>query len=203
MRAAPTPTIDRLARVLGDREPIVLEAGRRAAVAAVLRCGARGETEVLLIERTTRPEDPWSGQMAFPGGRVEPSDSSPLFAAIRETMEEVGLDLGSGARLLGALDDLRAMARGRHLDLAIRPFVFELLDREPRIVLQRSEVAGYLWAPLEELASGRLDGDYPWTVPGLGSAILPCYRVEGRVVWGLTWRMLCDLIETASLREGR
>ena len=187
--------IERLERALAAREVAALEAGRRAAVAAVLRRQGPDRTAVLLIERTRREDDPWSGQMAFPGGRVEASDDSPLAAALRETREEVGLDLGRQARLVGVLDDVRAMAKGRRLDLVIRPFVFELEDRSATLTLQEEEVASVLWAPLEEMASGRRDGTFPWSLPGSGTANLPCYHVEGKVVWGLTWRMLRSLFD--------
>src|SRR5258706_15931093 len=43
----------------------------RAAVALILRDGPQG-IEVLFIRRAEHPQDPWSGQMAFPGGRAEP-----------------------------------------------------------------------------------------------------------------------------------
>jgi 8-oxo-dGTP pyrophosphatase MutT (NUDIX family) len=187
-------TIDRLEATLSARTPVGLEAAEHAAVAAILRRAEAG-TEVLFIERTKREGDPWSGQMAFPGGRVEREDVDPLHTALREAHEEVGLDLSGQARLLGVLDDVRAMARGHLLDLVIRPFVFELLDGAPSFRLQESEVASVLWAPLEEMATGRLDGSFPWTMPGVGSANLPCYHVEGKVVWGLTHRMLRSLFE--------
>lgn len=188
-------TIGRLEAALGGRAPVELEAGRGAAVAVVLRREPGGATSVLLIERTRREDDPWSGQMAFPGGRVDPTDSSPLDAALREAREEVGLDLGRQARLLGALDDTRAMARGQWLDLVIRPHVFELVDREAELLLRVEEVASALWAPVEAMASGELDGTFPWTLSGTGTVNLPCFHVAGRVVWGLTWRMLRSLFE--------
>src|SRR5262245_53024880 len=98
---------------------------KRAAVAVVLRDAPAG-FEILFIRRAEHPQDPWSGQIAFPGGRSEPGDADLRATAIRETAEELGLDLEAGAEYLGALDELRAMARMRPMNLAIAPFVFRL-----------------------------------------------------------------------------
>ena len=100
----------------------VLTCTRRAAVAIVLRDGPSG-IEVLFIHRAEHPEDPWSGHMAFPGGRAEDGEP-PLLTAMRESAEEVGLDLGR-AELLGALDEVQAVRRVP-VDLAIAPFVFRV-----------------------------------------------------------------------------
>jgi 8-oxo-dGTP pyrophosphatase MutT (NUDIX family) len=86
--------------------------------------------EVLLIERARREGDPWSGHMAFPGGRVEISDESVQRAAERETFEEVGIDL-AGAELLGRLDDLEGRDSGRTLPLVISAFVYHVHEPAP------------------------------------------------------------------------
>ena len=182
--------IEKVERALRERSRKEIDSERRAAVSIILRERSRSRTEILLIERTSRPDDPWSGQMAFPGGRIEELDESELVAALREAREEIGLDLESTARLLGASDDLRAMAGGRTLNLVITPFVFELVADIPELTLQEEEVASVLWAPLEELYSGRLDGTYTHERPGKGRVKLPCYNVGGKVVWGLTYMML-------------
>ena len=76
---------------------------RLAAVAAVLR--VVDEPELLFIKRAEVAHDPWSGHVAFPGGRMEPDDESLEATAIRETFEELSLDLKAG-QMLGRLDDL-------------------------------------------------------------------------------------------------
>ncbi len=164
---------------------------RLAAVAAVFRrTGVRG-LELLFIQRARQRDDPWSGQMAFPGGRMEPEDRSALATAVRETREEVGLDLERDARRVGQLDDVQAMARGRPVPLVIRPFVF-LLTRSVDLVLNE-EVADVVWIPLDWLQSGQGAGtmDYDWH----GVQVkLPCVRYRGYLVWGLTYRMLSSLL---------
>lgn len=162
---------------------------RKAAVAAVLR-GAGEGTEVLLIRRADRPGDPWSGQMAFPGGHVEAGERM-VDAARRETREETGLDLDVHGRLIGRLDHVRAVARGRALDLVIAPYVFELAS-EPPAFRPNHEVAEVLWAPLLPMISGATHTELEYEMSG-GRETFPGYDVEGRVVWGLTYRMLGTL----------
>lgn len=178
---------------LGAREAhVVGDAGlRRAAVALVLRDGASG-IELLVIRRAQDPEDPWSGHVGFPGGRVEEGDAEFRETAIRETREEVGLDLGR-ASYLGALDQIRAVARTRPVDLCIAPFVFRLGDHQ-EVIAAAKEVASAHWLSLDALLDPAALGtvEYPY-----GEAILhfPCLRVDGLVVWGLTFRMFTDLAE--------
>lgn len=164
--------------------------GPTAAVAAVLRDGPDG-AEVLLIERAARAGDPWSGQMALPGGRRDPGDADLLGTALRETHEEVDLDL-RGAELLGALDDVHAMARGRAANLVVRPYVFALSGLPA--LRPNEEVAAALWTPLRPLLRGERDTVVDWR---LGDALwqLPGWAVEGRTVWGLTHRMLSGMLE--------
>lgn len=160
----------------------------RAAVAAVLRQGQpEAGPEVLLIRRAEHDDDPWSGHMAFPGGRRDEGDTDLFYTVWRETREEVGLDVRGQARLLGELDELDAVAGGRTIGVVITPFVFELLD-EPELV-PNYEVAEIVWAPLTPLACGRADTTRPYEHAGR-QYDLPAYDVQGRVVWGLTYRML-------------
>ncbi|HEV8382740.1 MAG TPA: CoA pyrophosphatase, partial [Gemmatimonadales bacterium] len=91
---------------LRDYQPteIPFESGMIAAAVAVILHESDDGLEALFIHRAVRVGDTWSGQIAFPGGRREPSDHDLLATAIRETLEEVGVDL-SRAERLGVLDD--------------------------------------------------------------------------------------------------
>jgi 8-oxo-dGTP pyrophosphatase MutT (NUDIX family) len=160
-----------------------------AAVATILR-DAPGGLEVLFIRRAERDGDPWSGHMAFPGGRREPHDVDLLSTAIRETIEEIGVDLTRDAELVGVLDDQDATGRRSREPLPTRPFVFEL-RAEPRVVLS-SEVTEVLWAPVEPLLRGERRTSVDVTYKG-DKYTLPAWDVEGRIVWGLTYRMLSTL----------
>lgn len=164
----------------------------RAAVAAILRERIPGAPEVLFIRRAEKPGDPWSGHMAFPGGKQEPSDPDLASTARRETFEEIGLPLESHGELLGELDDVPAYARGQITGMVVTPTVWLL--RETPVLAPNHEVDEIHWASLPVLMSGELDTtiDYPWQGQTLR---LPGYRVGERVVWGLTHRMLSILFE--------
>jgi 8-oxo-dGTP pyrophosphatase MutT (NUDIX family) len=175
---------------LTKHEPKTLTSpsNRGAAVAIVLR-EVEGSPEVLFIERARRDGDPWSGHMAFPGGRIDPEDAHARDAAERETREEVGVDL-AGAEPLGRLDDLR----GRHAaapdqGLVISAFVYHAVDPAP---LQPNwEVEQAFWFPVPALLDAgrrveyavRLDRElrFPGILVG---------TPERHVVWGLTYRFL-------------
>jgi 8-oxo-dGTP pyrophosphatase MutT (NUDIX family) len=164
----------------------------RAAVAIVVRDRADGP-HVLLIRRAERQGDPWSGHMAFPGGREDPEDESLLATAMRETLEELALDLRETGQLLGQLAPLPAVARGRPVGMTIVPFVFELTaDAE---LTYSDEVADAVWVPLDPLLHGRLRTTFAVDRGGGEHVQLPAHDVHGRIVWGLTYRMLDSLFE--------
>jgi len=164
----------------------------RAAVAIVVRDAADG-AQVLLIRRAEHPGDAWSGHMAFPGGREDPQDENLIATAIRETFEEVGLDLRQAGRLLGQLAPLPAMARGRPVGMTIAPFVFELVA--DAALRYSDEVVEAIWVPLDPLLQGQLRTTFAVDRDGGERVELPAHDVDGRIVWGLTYRMLDSLFE--------
>jgi 8-oxo-dGTP pyrophosphatase MutT (NUDIX family) len=178
----------RIRAALASREParVADAVSSRAAVALILRPAA-GDLEVLFIRRAEDPRDPWSGQMAFPGGRSEPGDEDLRVTAIRETAEEIGLDLDREAEYLGALDEVRAMARLRPMDLAITPFVFYLPGGAATTV--SAEVTSVHWLPLASLRSPESRSSFEYRHDG-GALSFPSLRVQEVVIWGLTYRML-------------
>lgn len=164
----------------------------RAAVAAILREGPEG-AEVFFIRRAESPKDPWSGHIAFPGGRHEPTDESLLTTAIRETLEEVGIDL-TRAELVARLPDVPAFIRSKRGRLVVTPFVFAV--REEVTPTLNYEVAGTLWVPLASFARGEGKGTYAFTWEDKPYE-LPCYRLapDQLVLWGMTHRMLESILE--------
>ena len=182
--------LDAIRRRLAARNALLHDgpAERRAAVAAVLRPGPAGP-DLLLIRRAEREGDPWSGHMALPGGHAHSSDHDMLATALRETREEVGIDL-SRHELLGALDEHAARAQGRFIGLVIAPFVFAL--REDPVISPNHEVAEVLWAPLGRMARGEVDAVLELQRAGQ-TVRFPGYEVGGQMVWGLTHRVLQNL----------
>lgn len=160
---------------------------RRAAVAVVLHDEPVGP-RVLLMKRAERVGDPWSGHISLPGGRHEQVDGDLLTTAIRETREELAVEL-EGARLLGALPPLHPRTSGP-AGIEVTPFVFVTdFAVEPRCGPEALEA---FWLPLEAAAAGSLDGTY--TYPG-SAMTFPSWTFDGHVIWGLTWRILGDVLE--------
>jgi len=179
-------------RAFGGRELGALSPappGRHAVVAALLRDSPAG-AEVLLIRRAEHELDPWSGHMALPGGHVDAGDESLVATAVREIAEEVGLDLLGHAQLIGRLPELVASPA----QLTIVPLVFALATgHEPRA--NPSEVAEVLWATLDHLRSPSAKSSHEHLVQQQRHRF-PAFDVRGRIVWGLTYRILGNLLST-------
>ena len=164
---------------------------REAAVALVLQSKVSG-LRALFILRAKKEGDPWSGQMALPGGHRETIDTDLVETARRETHEEIGLDLNQAGRYLGSLAGIRANPRAG-FDLVVTPQVFALEDKA--VPLQpNEEVAEVLWGNLDEMISGRslTDASFP---EFQREGTFPGYQVGAQVVWGLTFRMINDFFD--------
>ncbi len=188
------PAIAKLRSSLASRRPVEAqeESGvRKAAVALIFRAGQDGLPELLFIKRAEYPGDPWSGQIAFPGGREESGDRSLQETAARETREETGIDLSREGMVIGVLDDLRPRTV-RLPAVIVRPYVAVLERSEP---LELSpEVALAFWIPFGALAHKEswLDD----TVFARGVQInARVFRHEDHVIWGMTERILAQLLE--------
>jgi 8-oxo-dGTP pyrophosphatase MutT (NUDIX family) len=183
---------------LSESQPKRIEEERvaRAAVAMVLHASRDG-VQLLLIQRAHRDGDPWSGHMALPGGRKDPGDIDLIHTAIRETEEEVGIDLGSDADVIGGLDELRAVARFHPLDLVISPFVFRL-RRSVSLTLNAREVRSSVWVPLSFFQTPVAAGRYRRELEGIATEF-PCYRYKEYTIWGLTHRILDDFLAIVAL----
>jgi 8-oxo-dGTP pyrophosphatase MutT (NUDIX family) len=165
-----------------------------AAVAAILREGPDGgDAEVLFIFRAEHPDDPWSGHVAFPGGRRDPEDASLLATAIRETREEVGIELAS-EDAIARLPDLPAFTRSMRRTLVVTPFVFGL--RRDVVLVPNAEVAGTIWVPLAMLANERDKTTFDLVHDGTTYQMPYIHLGEARHrLWGMTYRMLITLLD--------
>jgi 8-oxo-dGTP pyrophosphatase MutT (NUDIX family) len=135
--------------------------------------------------------------MAFPGGHHDPEDADLRETAMRETLEEVGLDLGPHD-YLGQLEEVDAMARGQAVGMTITPHVFALKS-EPLVLRPNDEVAELLWGSLGRMFRGEVNDIKEISYDGEVRR-LPAFRVEDQLVWGMTHGMLSSLFQL--LRSG-
>jgi 8-oxo-dGTP pyrophosphatase MutT (NUDIX family) len=192
-----SPFIERLVGQLklGERSRPPDDGRKRAAVAALLHDEPPGP-RVLLMKRVERAGDPWSGHISLPGGGHDRRDADLLATAIRETHEELGIDLG-GARLLGSLPALTPLTSGP-FGIEVTPFVFVTHAAvEPQV---GPEAEKAFWLPIELAASGALDDTY--TYPGT-ERTFPSWRFEAYTIWGLTWRILGNLLAASRGEPGQ
>ncbi len=143
--------------------------------------------ETLLIQRPERSDDPWSGQVGFPGGRVKSSDSSAKEALHREVVEEVGIDLKPDGEELGPLSIGRP---GRNPEVKVQPWVYALRRRAP--LKTSGEVAEAFWVSLPDLSSKLRTAEVE--IRGQRWAV-ECYLVDDHIVWGFTFRVLGELMQ--------
>jgi 8-oxo-dGTP pyrophosphatase MutT (NUDIX family) len=161
---------------------------KMSAGVAVIFHGSADEEEVLLIKRAEREGDPWSGQVAFPGGMVSRSDRSFEETARREAAEEVGIDLASRAALfLGYMREFKARTRG----VVVVPSVFKLAAAAT-VTLNR-EASSYEWVPLGSLAREEARSTHVLRRDGTELAF-PSLVYRGFVIWGLTERIISAIL---------
>jgi 8-oxo-dGTP pyrophosphatase MutT (NUDIX family) len=118
-----------------------------------------GDPELLFIKRAGRPGDRWSGHTALPGGMRDPEDADDLAAAVRETREEIGLDLDTSECLrAGNLPErLVTTTWGKDTLMVLCPYVFLLTGKTVSALQpQPTEVAAVHWVPLRGLLSPTL-----------------------------------------------
>ena len=148
---------------------------------AVLR-NRRGDVDLCLIKRSRHPLDRFSGHIALPGGTEEEGDTDMLSTAVRETFEEIGLDVEKHAKVAGRLDDAMPSAPpgGKGRAYIVVPFVCVLTG--DAAVKEKSEVEKVFWMPASDIARGA-DGAKPE------------FLCRGQRIWGMTARVVGNLLE--------
>jgi 8-oxo-dGTP pyrophosphatase MutT (NUDIX family) len=127
------------------------------------------------------------GQIAFPGGMIEPSDRSPLDAAFRESGEEIGLRVGGDVDIV-SMTPVETFVSG----IIIQPFWLQLPE-SPRLRADPTEVEEILRIPIEDLlAPGALRS---MTHPRWPDREILAYRWYGSVIWGATARTVSELVD--------
>ncbi len=172
------------------RDDMKKETPREAAVSVVICLS--DDPEYLVLKRALHPDDPWSGHYAFPGGGYESHDRSMLDCAIRETQEECGLRL-EFAQMVKALPVKMA---GNYLGkpVSVYPFVFQIQEK-PRLKLHPPEVAGYEWLSLSYLRDCKNHTSKNMS-PRFPSRQFPCIMVKHGYVWGFTYELLMQILDT-------
>jgi len=178
--------------VMTDHQPRKLLARRilrRCAVNLLLRDDNGHDVELLMIQRAERDGDPWSGQMGFPGGRMDEADQNIFATAMREMHEEVGIE-ASRFELIGRLSDLMTRSQVWHKPMVITPFVGRLSGDSFNA---NHEVASVVWIPLTFLADVSNRQPMPYKGHGM-SLTMPCYVYDSKRIWGLSLAMIDELL---------
>lgn len=142
---------------------------------------------LLFIKRPDNERDPFSGHMAFPGGRMERGDEGKDQTAVRETIEEVGIDINKSGRILGSLDDV-IPNNPRARNYIVTPYV-SLLSEEVAITMDSAEVEKTFWIPISHLVD---DKNTETRMRDRGGRMIKdyVYYYDGHIIWGMTGRIL-------------
>ena len=194
-------TVAAIRRAVGSRGALArppAALSEHAAVALVF-AGADADLSLCFIQRATHPRDPWSGQMALPGGRAARDDDSLRAAAVRETQEEVGLALHR-YQYLGAAPAIPLLRHGRPTAATVAPFVFYAGAELPALVPDPREVTAGYWIAVDHLCAPRNHVALERVVAG-GTRRLPAIRFGRQLIWGMTYRMVTALLDRAAPRK--
>ena len=184
--------LENIEKILSEIEPVIApqdEGYKNAAVALILK-ECDDDTSIIFIKRSEDDRDPWSGHMAFPGGRKDEEDGSIIDTVVRETFEETGIDLREG-KIVGRLDDVVPMFRTPGRNLIITPFVafapseFDICDCD--------EVDEVLQIPVSMLKERAMKAQF-----GGLNRHTSTYHYKKYTIWGITAWILGQFFRLAS-----
>ena len=189
-------TLEHLRSALATHQPLLVERNdwpTHAAVALLLRHGQRGG-EILFILRAEFAGDPWSGNIAFPGGHIEIDDDTTRAAAERETLEEIGIDLQQ-EEFLGRLDDVA----GAHLPVIVSCFTYVVAAATP--IIANREINEAFWVPLADLADPERQRLHYVLFRGkeLERPAIDLLGPGRTVLWGITYRLVSHFMHLAGI----
>lgn len=192
-------TFDDIKRVLTQYRPVLLDfpSHTQAAVALVL-CAKTYGLEMLFVERAFHADDPWSGDLGFPGGKLEEGERDPRLTAERETLEEIGLDLRR-SRYLGRLSDIT----GAHMPVLVSCFVYGVAHHPPFVL--SPELREAFWISIADLssperhimASVRFNGEM------LERPAIRLTQTCKPVLWGITYRLVMEFLKLFEKEKDR
>ncbi len=195
----PQPTwMAHLVAALGHLEPDFFseilppdEGGRPSAVLMLFGPNVDGGEDLVLTERSHSMRS-HAGQVSFPGGSIDPTDSGPVEAALREATEEVGLD-PAGVEVVAELPAVYLPPS----NFVVTPVLAWWATPSNISVVDHSEVASVLRAPLSELT----DPARRFTVQHPSGFVGPAFDVDGLLVWGFTAGLISKVLELAGLER--
>jgi 8-oxo-dGTP pyrophosphatase MutT (NUDIX family) len=161
----------------------------KAAVCMILKLDlTNDQIAVLLAQRRISESDPWSGNVAFPGGKYEESDGEIMNTAKREVMEECGIDVGK-CELLGTLDDTMPGNKS----IAVTPFVV-LAPKSIIVRINEREITGYVWIPIDFFIDKKNSSPMQVRRTGTTHEVASYKYQESYLVWGMTLRIIDDFL---------
>ena len=181
------PSIEQIRSALSAPEPAENALATRRASVAIVLAGDSEARSVCFVERASRPGDPWSGDVAFPGGWAKHEDESLRAAAMRETHEEIGLALAD-THHVGDIAPMR-IPRVRSGIGLLGTSVFYVGESRPGLRLEQREIADAFWVPIAHLHHPDNRTVVHWARSGPPRP-RPAIMFDGRVIWGLTYRVL-------------
>jgi 8-oxo-dGTP pyrophosphatase MutT (NUDIX family) len=169
----------------GDRHDLELHADETLMAAAVLvPVTDRAEPGVILTRRTDTLRR-HAGQIAFPGGRIDPGDAGPVAAALREAEEELGLPRDA-VTVIGEADRYRTVT-----GFQVTPVIGVIAPDLP-LTPHEAEVAAVFEAPLDFLldSANHVEASVEWQ-----GRERHYYEIiwDGRRIWGATAAMIVNL----------